>query len=337
MIGVAIIGAGRIGRIHAQNVAEHGDARLVSVCDIVSGAAVELAGRCGGRAASVEQILGDEHVDAIIIASSTGTHAELIERAAAAGKAIFCEKPLDLDLQRARESVDTAARADVLLCLGFNRRHDPDFRKLKMEAAAGAIGSIEVVTIISRDPSPPPPEYIRRSGGLFRDMMIHDLDMGRWLLGEEPHQVFATGSALADPGIEKLGDIDTAVAVLRTPSGRLCHITNSRRCSYGYDQRIEVFGSKGLLRVDNQRYTQVEKATAEGFSTEPALPFFLERYARSYRNQLDRFIRVVGGEKADLALGSDGLRALQLAEAANESLLSGRPVNIDGTYGRKPE
>ena len=329
MIGVAIIGAGRIGRIHAQNVVANDGARIVSVCDIVEDAAVELAGRCGGRAASVEQTLKDEDVDAVVIASSTDTHAELIEQAAAAGKAIFCEKPLDLDLQRARESVDIAARADVLLCLGFNRRHDPDFRKLRMEAASGAIGSIEVVTIISRDPSPPPPDYIRRSGGLFRDMMIHDFDMGRWLLGEEPHQVFATGSTLADPGIEKLGDIDTAVAVLRTSSGRLCHITNSRRCSYGYDQRIEVFGSRGLLRVDNQRSTQVEKATTEGFSTEPALPFFLERYAKSYRIQLDRFIRAVGCGRADLALGSDGLRALRLADAAHESLKSGRPVNIN--------
>ena len=328
MIGVAIIGAGRIGRIHARNVAANDGARIVSVCDIVEDAAVELADRCGGRAASVERILQDEDVDAVIIASSTDTHAGLIERAAAAGKAIFCEKPLDLDVERARDSVDIAARANVLLCLGFNRRHDPDFRKLRMEAASGAIGSIEVVTIISRDPAPPPPDYIQSSGGLFRDMMIHDLDMGRWLLGEEPSQVFATGSALADPGIGELGDIDTAVAVLRTPSGRLCHITNSRRCSYGYDQRIEVFGSRGLLRVDNQRNTQVEKATTEGFSTEPALPFFLERYAKSYRIQLDRFIRAVGGERADLALGGDGLRALRLAEAAHESLKSGRPVNI---------
>ncbi|MYF70864.1 MAG: inositol 2-dehydrogenase, partial [Proteobacteria bacterium] len=240
----------------------------------------------------------------------------------------FCEKPLDLDLRRARESVDIAARADVLLCLGFNRRHDPDFRKLRMEARSGAIGPIEVITIISRDPAPPPPEYIERSGGLFRDMMIHDLDMGRWLLGEEPQQVFATGSTLADPRIGKLGDIDTAVAVLRTPSGRLCHITNSRRCSYGYDQRIEVFGSRGMVRVDNRKITRVEKATTRGFATEPALPFFLERYAQSYRLQLDRFIRAVGGESTDLALGSDGLRALELAEAAHQSFRLGRPVDV---------
>lgn len=328
MIGVAIIGAGRIGRIHAQNVADNDDARIVAVCDVAENAAVELADRCGGRVAPLEQTLQDDHVDAVIIASSTDTHAEIIRQAAAAGKAIFCEKPLDLDLRRARRSVDIAARANVLLCLGFNRRHDPDFRKLGIEVRSGAIGSIEVVTIISRDPSPPPPEYIERSGGLFRDMMIHDLDMGRWLLGEEPQQVFATGSTLSDPQIGKLGDIDTAVAVLRTPSGRLCHVTNSRRCSYGYDQRIEVFGSQGMVRVDNRKNTRVERATSSGFATEPALPFFLERYAKSYRLQLDRFIRAVGGESTDLALGSDGLRALELADAAHQSFRLGRPVDV---------
>ena len=221
-----------------------------------------------------------------------------------------------------------AEKSNVLLCLGFNRRHDPDFERLKAEAVSGTIGMVEVVSIVSRDPSPPPPDYVRRSGGLFRDMMIHDLDMGRWLLGEEPNRVFATGSALADPLIGSLGDIDTAVAVLSTASGRLCQITNSRRCRYGYDQRIEVFGSQGMVRADNRTRTRVEKATTEGFTTEPLLPFFLERYATAYRIQLDRFISAVGGEDVDLPLGHDGLRALQLAEAAQESLESGRAVEI---------
>ena len=218
MIGVAVIGAGRIGRIHARNVSDNDNARIIYVCDVVADAAAELANRCGGKAAPVDRILVDDNVGAVIIASSTDTHAELIEQAAAAGKAIFCEKPLDLDVQRARLSVEIAKESNVLLCLGFNRRHDPDFEKLKSEANSGSIGTIEVVSIVSRDPSPPPPEYVQRSGGLFRDMMIHDLDMGRWLLGEEPSQVFAAGSALTDPKIGKLGDIDTAVAVLRTAS-----------------------------------------------------------------------------------------------------------------------
>ena len=332
MIGIAVIGAGRIGRIHARNVSDNENARMIYVCDIVADAAAELANRYGGKTAPVDRILVDENVGAVVIASSTDTHAELIEQAAAAGKAIFCEKPLDLDVQRARVSVEIARKSNVLLCLGFNRRHDPDFEKLKAEASSGSIGSIEVVSIVSRDPAPPPPEYIQRSGGLFRDMMIHDLDMGRWLLGEEPSQVFATGSAVADPKIGKMGDIDTAVAVLRTASGRLCHIANSRRCCYGYDQRIEVFGSRGMVRADNQKNTRVEKATVGGFTTEPALPFFLERYAKAYRIQLDRFIHAVGGHRVDLPLGLDGLRALQLAEAAQESLETGRAVEIGYAY-----
>ena len=328
MIGVAVIGAGRIGRIHAGNVSRNGYARLIYVCDAVASAAAELADRCGAGTASVDRILADGNIGAVIIASSTDTHAELVERAANAGKAIFCEKPLDLDVRRARASVEIAEKSNVLLCLGFNRRHDPDFERLKAEADSGSIGTVEVVSIVSRDPSPPSPDYIRRSGGLFRDMMIHDLDMGRWLLGEEPDRVIATGSALADPTIAKLGDIDTAAAVLSTPSGRLCQITNSRRCRYGYDQRIEVFGSRGMVRADNRKGTRVEKASSEGFTTEPALPFFLERYAEAYRIQLDRFIHAVGGGCADLPVGLDGLRALQLAEAAQESLESGRAVEI---------
>ena len=328
MTGIAVIGAGRIGQIHAQNVRRNGSARLLYVCDVVADAAAGLAARCRARAASVDRILGDESVDAVIIASSTDSHAGLIERAAAAGKAIFCEKPLDLDVQRARKSVEIAEKSGVLLCLGFNRRHDPDFERIREESVSGSIGTVEVVSIVSRDPAPPPPDYVRRSGGLFRDMMIHDLDMARWLLGEEPTRVFAQGSALADPSIGQLGDIDTAVAVLNTASGRLCQITNSRRCDYGYDQRIEVFGSKGMVRADNRKNTRVERASSEGFTTEPALPFFLERYARAYRIQLDRFIHAVGGGRAGLALGLDGLRALQLAEAAQESLDTGRAVEI---------
>ena len=175
---------------------------------------------------------------------------------------------------------------------------------------------IEVVSITSRDPAPPPAEYIANSGGLFKDMMIHDFDMGRWLLGEEPVEVFASGSVLIDEDIGKAGDIDTAVAVLRTASGRLCQITNSRRCSYGYDQRIEVFGSEGMARASNQRETYVETAGENGFNRDKALPFFLERYADAYRIQLDRFLRVLDGEDIDLPSGSDGLRALQIAAAA---------------------
>jgi myo-inositol 2-dehydrogenase/D-chiro-inositol 1-dehydrogenase len=210
--------------------------------------------------------------------------------------------------------------------LGFNRRHDPSFNKLNQEIEAGAVGAVEVVSITSRDPSPPPANYVKSSGGLFRDMMIHDFDMARWLLGEEPVQVFASGSVLVDPAIGKAGDIDTAIAVLRTASGRLCQICNSRRCSYGYDQRIEVFGARGMVSAGNATATHVQRADSSGFHSEVALPFFLERYADAYRLQLDKFLSAVDGESVDLPGGEDGLKALLIADAAQRSHESGRPV-----------
>jgi myo-inositol 2-dehydrogenase/D-chiro-inositol 1-dehydrogenase len=273
-------------------------------------------------------VLGDESIQAVVIASSTDTHAELIEAAANAGKAIFCEKPLDLDVATAQKSLLVAEQQKVLLCVGFNRRHDPSFERVKKEIETGSIGVVEVVSITSRDPSPPPVEYIARSGGLFKDMMIHDFDMGRWLLGEEPIEVFAAGSVLVDENIREAGDVDTAVATLRTGSGRLCQITNSRRCSYGYDQRIEVFGSAGMARAGNQRETLVETAGAAGYARDRALPFFLERYKDAYRIQLDRFLRVLNGEELELPTGIDGLRALQIADAAQRSSDSGLPVTL---------
>ena len=291
MIRIAVIGAGRIGQIHAANIHKNDNAEVVFISDVVEPAAQSLATRCHAAVATVDDVMNDASVDAVVIASSTDTHADLVEQAAAAGKAIFCEKPLDLSAKRAMECLSATEKHGVLLCLGFNRRHDPSFNRLKAEIDAGTIGGVEVVSITSRDPAPPPVEYIERSGGLFRDMMIHDFDIGRWLLGEEPNQVFATGSVLADPRIEAAGDIDTAIVVMQTSFGRMCQITNSRRCDYGYDQRIEVFGSKGMVRADNQTSTKVEVADANGFATEPALPFFLERYEDAYRIQLDRFLQ----------------------------------------------
>lgn len=328
MIRVAVIGAGRIGQIHAANLVQNENAEVVYIVDVVEAAAASLAARCKAKVATVAKALGDDSVDAVVIASSTDTHADLVEKSAAAGRAIFCEKPLDLDASRAEQCLAAVKKHGVMLCLGFNRRHDPSFSRLKREIESGTVGSVEVVSITSRDPAPPPVEYIGRSGGLFRDMMIHDFDMARWLLGEEPYEVIATGSVMADPAIGKAGDIDTAIAVLRTPSGRLCQITNSRRCEYGYDQRIEVFGSSGMVRADNQTETKVQTATGAGFVTEPALPFFLERYADAYRIQLDRFIRAATGENVSLPGGADGLMALRLADAAQESLDSGQPTKL---------
>lgn len=324
--GFALFGAGRIGQIHARNLAAHADVALRHVIDVSADAAQRLAAATGAQVSDTRTALADPQVQAILVASSTDTHAELIQAGARAGKAVFCEKPLDLDLARADASLAVAGEAGILLALGFNRRYDPAFRRLHREIAAGRVGTVEVVSITSRDPAPPPPAYVARSGGLFRDMMIHDLDMARWLLGEEPVSVYARGSALIDPAIGTAGDIDTAVVVLETQSGRLCQITNSRRCAYGYDQRIEVFGSAGLARADNVPATTVETADAGGFTREPALPFFLERYAAAYRHELDEFLEALRGKPAQLATGVDGRQALALADAAQRSLETRAPV-----------
>jgi myo-inositol 2-dehydrogenase/D-chiro-inositol 1-dehydrogenase len=328
MLEFALFGAGRIGQIHGRNLAGREDVRLRYVIDTDTQAAARLAATLDADVTDTQSALDDESIDAVAIATLTDTHADLIQAAARAGKAIFCEKPLDLDAARAEATLAAVAQAGVLLALGFNRRYDPSFRRLRREVAEGRVGAVEVVSITSRDPAPPPVAYIVRSGGLFRDMMIHDLDMARWLVGEEPTTVYARGSALVDPAIGAAGDIDTAVVVLETASGRLCQITNSRRCTYGYDQRIEVFGAAGMVRAGNHTATSVEVADASGFGTEPALPFFLERYAAAYRAELDEFIKAVRGEPAELATGLDGQVALLLANAAQESLETRLPVRV---------
>lgn len=325
-INLCLFGAGRIGQIHGANIAAHRDATLKYVVDVDSAAAARLASGLGAAAADAQAALSDDEVHGVVIATSTDTHLSLIEAAATAGKAVFCEKPLDLDEARARRCIEVAAAAPIPLYIGFNRRYDPSFRRLKDEISAGSIGKVEVVSITSRDPAPPPADYIRRSGGMFRDMTIHDLDMARWLLGDEPSSVFASGSCLVDPYIGEAGDIDTAVVILETRGGAFCQVTNSRRCSYGYDQRIEVFGATGMLRADNETETRVELASSAGFQREPALPFFLERYREAYRLEMDDFVRALKGEKNSLADGDDGLRALILADAAERSRQTGQPV-----------
>jgi myo-inositol 2-dehydrogenase/D-chiro-inositol 1-dehydrogenase len=325
-INLCLIGAGRIGRIHAVNIAAHPDARLRYVVDANPGAAANLAQSTGAAVCDVESALADGKIDGVVIASSTDTHLPLIEACAAAGKPVFCEKPLDLDSGNAKRCMEIAAANAILLCVGFNRRYDRSFRRLRDEIRAGTIGTVEVLTITSRDPSPPPLDYVKRSGGLFRDMMIHDFDMARWLLGSEPTAVFATGSCLVDKAIGDAGDVDTAAVILQTGSGAICQISNSRRCTYGYDQRIEVFGEKGMLRADNETATRVELANAGGFVREPALPFFLERYGDAYRLEMDDFLRAIRGEPHELAGGEDGLQALLIADAAARSLADGTSV-----------
>ena len=323
MLDIAVLGAGRIGRIHASNIAAHPDARLVGISDTDNAAAAQLASLLGSRPIGVDEAM---RADAVLIASPTSTHADYVEQAAIAGRAVFCEKPIDLSVERVRACLNVVRRTRAILMTGFNRRFDPHFAALKQRLDSGEIGALELLTIISRDPSPPPLSYIESSGGLFRDMMIHDLDMARFLLGEEPIAVSATASCLVDPAIGAAGDVDTALVMLRTASGRLCQISNSRRAVYGYDQRIEIHGANGLLRAGNVVPTTIEVATASGFQTDPVLPFFLERYAAAYRAELDTFVRAARGQVAASPNGEDGLRALLLAEAAIESAKTGRVV-----------
>jgi len=321
MLDIAVIGAGRIGHIHACNIAAHQGARLVGIADPDAAAASRLAQACSTSVISLDAAFAAQ---AVLIASPTPTHADFIEAAANAGQAIFCEKPIDLSVARVEECLATVRRAGVRLMVGFNRRFDPHFAELKRRLDAGAIGRLEMLTIISRDPSPPPPAYVAVSGGLFRDMMIHDFDMARFLLGEEPASVYAAASVLVDPAIGTAGDVDTAMVTLRTASGRLCQISNSRRATYGYDQRIEAHGATGMLRAGNVPVSTVELANAAGITADPVLPFFLERYAAAYRTELDCFITNVAAGPT----GDDGLAALRLADAATRSAQTGQVVAL---------
>ena len=323
-----LLGAGRIGRIHGLNVAARTDVTLVAIADASPEAAAALATSTGAVVADAQTILADSSIDAILICTPTDTHAQLIEAAALAGKAVFCEKPVDLDAARIRKCLQIVKSTGKPLMIGFNRRFDPNFAALESRLRAGEAGAIEIVSVISRDPSPPPVDYVKRSGGLFRDMMIHDFDMARFLLAEEPVEVFALGSALVDPAIGQAGDVDTAAVLMKTASGKIAQISNSRRATYGYDQRIEVHGSKGMLRAGNIHETTVESATAAGFRADPVQNFFLERYAAAYRAELDAFITACKNGKAPIPSGHDGLKAQILADAATESWRSGKPVAV---------
>lgn len=321
---IALIGAGRIGRIHAANAAAHGELELAYVVDPVAEAARRLADSCGARAVDLDAALGDGAVKGVVIASSTDTHLDFSLRAIAAGKAVFCEKPIDLDLDRARSAGEKLAAAPLFI--GFNRRFDPNFRALKQKLEAGVIGALETLHITSHDPAPPPAGYIPLSGGIFKDMAIHDFDMARWLLGEDPVEVFAAGACLVDPAIGAAGDIDTAKTVLRTRGGKLCVISNSRRSGYGYDQRIEAFGSQGALRAGNVTETTVEVWNETGAQADAFQNFFLDRYAAAYRMEMAHFADMLARGAGPEIGYADGLAALALATAAQASKESGKPV-----------
>ncbi len=328
MLVFAQFGAGRIGRIHAANVAAHPQARLKYIIDVHADSAQALAAQHGAQVCDVATALADPEIGAVVIASSTDTHADLIELAAKAGKAIFCEKPVDLSMARVQACLSVVQASGVRLMLGFNRRFDPNFRELRRRLLAGAVGKVEQVVLTSRDPGPPPVSYIKVSGGLFRDMMIHDFDMARWLLGEEPVSVFASGACLVDPAIGEAGDIDTATVTLTTASGTHAVILNSRRATYGYDQRIEVLGADGLLQAFNKLESTVVQSSAQGVVGEKPQHFFLERYMDAYKAELQTFIDAVNAGQDPDPTGEDGMAALKLADAAAESLRTGKPVAV---------
>jgi myo-inositol 2-dehydrogenase/D-chiro-inositol 1-dehydrogenase len=326
MVRFGLLGAGRIGKVHARAVAGNSDARLVAVADVVPKAASELAESHGAEVRTLDAIAKARDIDAVIICTPTDLHAEQIERFARARKAIFCEKPIDLDLARVKACLAVVEYTDATLMVGFNRRFDPHFMAVREAIAGGAIGKVEMVQITSRDPGPPPYDYIKRSGGIFRDMTIHDFDMARFLLGSEPVLVSAHGAALVDKEIGRLGDFDTASVVLATKAGQQCVISNSRRATYGYDQRIEVLGSKGMIAAENQRPVSIEVANAQGFTRPPLHDFFMTRYVEAYANEIAAFIKAVRSGTKAKPDGNDGMAALVLAEAALRSAKEKRAV-----------
>jgi myo-inositol 2-dehydrogenase / D-chiro-inositol 1-dehydrogenase len=331
MINICIFGAGRIGQLHAANVASNPGATLVSVMDVNGPAAANLAGKYGARAeTNADAALDATNIDAVIIGAPTTLHVDLILASARRGKAVFCEKPIDLDINRVNTCLEEVNKIGVPFGVGFNRRFDPTIRKMKAAIERGDIGNSEIIVITSRDPSPPPIEYIRSSGGYFRDSTIHDLDLARWLMNEEVVEVSAFGSNLVDETIRNANDFDTAATTLRSGSGRLCQINNSRRAVYGFDQRVEVFGSNGMLQTSNQMESGLLRWSPDGTSHQDRLKlFFLERYAESFRIELDDFLDAVKERRQPSVTGEDGRRALILADAAQRSAETGKAVRVD--------
>jgi myo-inositol 2-dehydrogenase/D-chiro-inositol 1-dehydrogenase len=328
MIDVALFGAGRIGTIHAGNAAREEGVRLKYVVDVNGDAARKLAARHGAQAATVAQVFADRGVGAVLICSSTDTHADLILAAADAGKQIFCEKPVDLAIGRARSCAEAIARAGVTCMIGFQRRFDPTFAAAKARLDAGEIGAPEMLIVTSRDPGAPPIPYIESSGGIFKDMLIHDFDIFRWIMDEEAATVHAAGSCLTDPAIEAAGDVDATAVTIRTRSGRLAQINTIRRAAYGYDQRFEVLGSKGMLQAGNHRPTEAVLWSADAVAADKPEYFFLERYRAAYAAEMAHFFDVVAGKTAARTSIDDGVKALALAEAATTSWREKRIVEL---------
>ncbi|MDI7860754.1 inositol 2-dehydrogenase [Rhizobiaceae bacterium n13] len=323
-----LLGAGRIGKVHAKAVSGDANAQLVAVADAFPAAAQAIADAYGCEVRTIEAIETAKDIDAVVICTPTDTHADLIERFARAGKAIFCEKPVDLDADRVKACLKVVKETGAKLMVGFNRRFDPHFMAVRKAIDDGRIGAVEMVTITSRDPGAPPIDYIKRSGGIFRDMTIHDFDMARFLLGEEPVAATAHAAVLVDKAIGEAGDYDSVSVILETASGKQAMISNSRRATYGYDQRIEVHGSKGMVAAENQRAVSIEIANGDGYTRPPLHDFFMTRYTEAYANEIAGFIAAIEKGSPITPSGADGLAALVLADAALQSVKEKRQIAI---------
>jgi myo-inositol 2-dehydrogenase/D-chiro-inositol 1-dehydrogenase len=328
MTDVALFGAGRIGNIHAGNVVRQPDVRLRYVVDVDGAAARALAQKHDAKVADADSVFGDPAIAAVLIASSTDTHADLILRAAKARKAIFCEKPVDLSLDRARVCAEAVHAAGIPCLIGFQRRYDPTFATIRQRIDDGEIGTPEMLVVTSRDPGAPPVDYIKRSGGIFKDMLIHDFDIFRWILGDEAESLYATGSCLTDAAIESAGDIDATAVTIRTRHGRLAQINTIRRAAYGYDQRFEVIGAKGMLQAGNHRPTEVTLWSSGAITADKPEHFFLERYRAAYAAEMAHFFDVLAGRARARTSIDDGVAALALAEAATTSWREQRIVEL---------
>jgi len=331
-IKMGLIGAGRIGRFHAETIkANVSFAEITAVADIFADNIKDWAANIGIKNVykDAKQILEDKEIDAVLICSSTDTHSKFIIEAAKAGKHIFCEKPIDFDLNRIHEALDTVEKAKVKLQIGFNRRFDPSFKRAQEIIKAGKIGDVHILKITSRDPSPPPIEYIKVSGGIFLDMTIHDFDMARYLIGSEVTEVYATGAVRIDPAIGEAGDIDTAIVTLKFQNGTLGVIDNSRKAVYGYDQRVEVFGSKGSIAVNNDHLTNTVISNEQGIIAHNPKNFFMDRYKEAYIEEIKAFCDCILNDKTPPVTGKDGLEPVVIGLAAKQSLKEGRPVKIE--------
>jgi myo-inositol 2-dehydrogenase / D-chiro-inositol 1-dehydrogenase len=329
-VRIAVLGAGRIGRIHAASVAANPKAELIAIADPVPEAVDPLATSLGAEA-MIEPMaaIARSDVDAVVIGTPTDTHVGYLLKAVELGKAVLCEKPIDLDMAKSESAAAEVERVGGRVMLAFNRRFDSTFAAIRRAIDAGRIGEVRQVIISSRDPGMPPAAYVKSSGGIFRDMTIHDLDMARWLLGEEPVLVSAVGARVIDPTLSQYEDYDTAMVLLQTASGKQAHINNCREAVYGYDQRVEVFGATGMLTQDNLRPTTMRVTTAETTDArEPLLNFFLERYAQAYRAEMEAFIDALAEEKPMPTTMRDGVMALRLAECAIESVRTGRSIAV---------